>query len=143
MVRAELLKLLGTLQVLCMCCAPRQGGTGRRDLCSPNVSHLGSSDCYLPAHGTFQKYCLLSGIIHKCSLLPAIFLFYFFHIALKNVIPKFICKQTKVWHQDSSHTSSKSWSSPHGVFVPLCVIVCRYVFRHQQLLIVYTLSPKN
>lgn len=60
----------GVVHVLCS-----KTGWDRKegDLCSPNVSHLGSSDCYLPAHGTFQKYCLLSGIIHKCSLLPAIF----------------------------------------------------------------------
>lgn len=144
MVGAELLKLLGTLQVLCMCCAPRQGGTGRRVICAVLMYHTWVVLIVISQRMALSRNipCLVGSYINVLCFLP-FFNFFFFHIALKNVIPRFIYKQTKVWHQDSSHTSSKSWSSPHGVFVPLCVIVCRYVFRHQQLLIVYTLSPKN
>jgi len=32
----------------------------------------------------------------------------FFRIALTNLIQRFVYKQTKNWHEDSSHTSSKS-----------------------------------
>lgn len=36
----------------------------------------------------------------------------FFHIALTNFVQRFIYKQTKNWHEDSSHTSSKAEAPP-------------------------------
>lgn len=88
MVGAELLKLLGTLQVLCMCCAPRQGGTGRRVICAVLMYHTWVVLIVISQRMALSRNiaCLVGSYINVLCFLP--FFNFFFSYSIEKCYPE-------------------------------------------------------
>lgn len=141
MLRAKSHKVLGTPVVLGMGWAFKiWSGTRRRIICSSKAWTLPTWVIliFISPHMALPQKIPFNELTYGCSLLPDSF-----SCSTDKFYSEvhFQANKELAWRLKSHFF--KKLKLPPGAFVPFCVIVCRYVFRHQHILIVYTLSPTN